>query len=321
MLVIVALLCLTACAPVVSGVGQVADTTSQAPATPTKPPATSSAVLRVPQNGPVGDPVTADLCAGISMRELSRFGDARVHGWQTATTCYVDVYRSDATYFQLNSWAESPSDFVPAARTPRRLGNGASVFSFPMHRRDCERALQLDGAVVETHTFNVRGSVPAAVLCGAAAAYLHQEVRAFTRGAPPSRSLASPSLTQFDLCALMSYGNYDRIPGLENATTQPILEAAGCDAYSARIDVTARIAFVELGFPLPGKHVRVQGHALVVYAGRKVCEVVSVQHATRDGRAHELLDVGAQKRPGFTGSLCATTERVAAAMLHAAHLD
>jgi hypothetical protein len=321
---VAALCCLTACTTVIAGTGSAGRAGSSGSTHHSAPRRSSASPLRrVVQRGPLGDPVTADFCHGISMRAFARFGVARVHGWQTATTCYIDVYRYDDTYFQLNTWYEDDSDFYSGARRPHSLARGAAMYAFGVHGHDCERALELHEAIVlETHTYNVRGAVPASVLCAASSTLVRQQLAAFGRHRSPKRALASPSLTSFDPCELMTHGHVDTIPGLVNVFPAPIIEDAGCRAYNSQLLVTARIAFVDLGFLLSGRTTISLGHRLTVssYSHGKACEAISVQHTTSDGRAHEILDVSVEDQHGTRRHVCGTAARVAAVMLSAARL-
>lgn len=278
-------------------------------------------VVRIPQQSSLGDLVTVDLCHGISMSAFHRFGFARVHGWQTASTCYIDIYLGHTRYLQLNTWAEQSSEFDNTGGSPNGLADGSGdLFRFSVRGTDCERALEMGSVVLETHTYNVHGSVPTHVLCAAASTLVRQQIRAFSHSRVPDRSLARPSLTRFDICALAQEGDYHSIPGLERATTLSFLEGAGCTVDALSMYLSVRIAFIALDFPLIGRDVTVRGHRLRASHLGNSCELVSIQHTTADGQEHEILDVQANGH-GPTSQPCRTAERLAAVMLGVAHLD
>lgn len=315
--VVVAVALLAGCTTTISGSGRVADSVSPSPLPPAHP---STSIIRVPVAGPYGDFVTADLCAGVSMRAFSAFGVAVKHGWQTATTCYIDVSLYSGGYLQLNTWAENYQEFDRVGSTVHRLGPHAHAYNFALDGRDCERVLDLDAVVLETHTYNVRGRVSHRALCGTASILLHQELTVFGHGPFPRRSLARHSLTRFDLCAVIARAHFHRIHGLAGGFTDTsFLEGAGCRILDSPVEVNVRIAFIDRGFPLRGHYLTMRGHRLNFAAFGKVCEVISVQGITRDGRSHEILDVQATGHRGVAQT-CRTAEQLAARMADVARL-
>lgn len=254
------------------------------------------------------------------MLAFSRFGVAQKHGWQTATTCYIDVSLYTGGFLQLNTWAENFQEFDRVGSTVHRLGPHAHSYNFAVDGRDCERVLDLDAVVLETHTYNVRGRVSHRALCGTASILLHQQLAAFGHGPFPRRSLARHSLTRFDLCAVIARAHFHRIRGLAGGFTDTsFLEGAGCRILDSPVEVNVRIAFIDRGFPLRGRHVTVRGHRLNFMAYGRLCEVISVQGVTSDGRAHEILDVQATGHRGVPQT-CRTAEQLTAGMADVARL-
>jgi hypothetical protein len=254
------------------------------------------------------------------MRAFSRFGLAQQHDWQTATTCYIDVSLYGGGFLQLNTWAESSVSLDRRASTARSLGHDVSVYTFTVEGQDCERALDLGAVVLETHTVNVRGRPPNPVLCGAASALIDEERAVFRHGPFPRRSLARPSLTRLDLCAVVARAHYHRIRGLAGSFADSnFLEGGGCHIAGAPVDVWIRIAFIDFGFPLDGRDVTVRGHRLNFKSFGRLCEVISVQGVTRDGRSHEILDVQAGGH-GRVAQTCRSAEQLVAGMAEVAHL-
>jgi hypothetical protein len=313
--VVVALL--AGCTTTISGSGQAGTPTSLPPLPPAHP---STSIRRVPLAGPYGDLATANPCAGISMRAFSRWGLAQVHGWQTATTCYIDVSLYSGGFLQLNTWAESSVELDRTASRAHPRGHNVSVYTYAVDGQDCERALQLDTVVLETHTLNVRGRPSHRVLCGAVSVLIAQELAAFRHGPFPRRSLARSSLTRFDFCALVARAHYHRIRGFAGGFTDTgFLEGSGCQILDAPVDVSIRVAFIHLGFALRGRDATVRGHPLNYARYGRVCEVISVQGVTSDGRAHEILDVQARGHHDVHAT-CRAAEQLVAGMAEVADL-
>lgn len=103
----------------VAGQGQ-----GSAPPTTAVPTPTSSSTPAPPS---IGDPNTADLCAGIQLSAYKVFGQASFDQSQTPPGCYVTIAKSGRPIIGLSVVAMPPSQ-----ATPRAQGQETTVAGFPV---------------------------------------------------------------------------------------------------------------------------------------------------------------------------------------------
>ncbi|MBN9619666.1 MAG: hypothetical protein J0H43_08040, partial [Actinobacteria bacterium] len=204
-LVLIALT-VTACATTITGTGR---------ALP--PPAPPNPLLRTDGHTALGDLVTGDLCAGIPLSAFRQWGSASRHGWQSADACYLDIALPDGGEFQLDTWAEDLQSFYPGNSTTTAQSGNASIRAFPQADGDCERALVIGTIAFETHVEKLDELPSGAVQCATTDRYAHLELAALAGRHLTPRSLASPSLTRYDLCALMSSSDMGHVDFLSNS--------------------------------------------------------------------------------------------------------
>jgi hypothetical protein len=271
------------------------------------PSARSDPRLRAldPHTYPVGDPATADLCAGAPSSALREWGRTEVHWWQSAGRCYYDVLVDEHNWFQVE--ASIIRNFNHRDATIRPLASGAARFDFPVHDGDCERAFEpSDGEwAIDVHT-DFTGRVATRTLCAAAQRWRDWAQKAYLRGPLPRRSLARPSLTRFDLCQLVTLAEVSTVPGLENLNADDYDVGGSCYGSGSRFTFDLEVVFLKTGHLGPTTTVVVGGHKILNSGSRSGCDAFSPQGVTANGagREHLVMTVQPIDQNDSTAALC-----------------
>jgi len=182
----------------------------------------------------------------------------------------------------------------------------------------CERAFGLPKLAILITEEQLGGASTKSERCGVAQAALTLVAAKF-RHPLPKRSLASPSVTRFDLCALLDQSGAESLPKMEGTIPTQYYAGGECSLRGTGLTITVRFAFDTEDDPLPTVHHR--DHELQVVGDTKGCEAVSVQGQTQDGAKREILDVTVTPaEPGLKFSLCEEAEDALVDILDLAHL-
>jgi hypothetical protein len=304
----VALVLLAGCTATTGGTGHVAVSAVAGPPATTSPTTSPThtppyqlpagvpgSVLRGDDSSIVEDPITADLCAGIRPSTFRRWGSAYEHWFQSAGRCYYDVDTGGGAWFQLDTALVFEQDFdMSGARRRIVQPGGETVFSFPVRGDNCERAFLAGGYVIETSTF-AAGAVPRQSLCGAADAWLRAAIPAYVDSVVARRSLAHPSLTRFDICALVNVSKLEFLTDMVGLRDGLVDQGGACGGSASSFSLQVQVVFLDVGQTPAGTMIDVGGQQLRRFVTavdqRPMCELMSQQGLTADGKAHEALDV------------------------------
>jgi hypothetical protein len=323
---------LTACSAVVNGTGSAArgsaavrppSTSAASSASAPSPSATSDPRLRTVDatTYPLGDPVTAELCAGAPRSAFRTWGRPEAHWWQSAGRCYYDVSVDENDWFQVET--SIIRDFNHGDATERPLASGAARYDFPMQEGDCERAFEpADGNWAIDVNTDVTGHVPDRILCAAAKRWLDWAQTAYLRGPLPRRSLARPSLTRFDLCQLVTLADIASVPGLQNINEDDYDLGGSCYGAGSRFRFDLEVVFLKNGELGPTSTVVSGRHTILTSGGPSDCEAFSAQGATRNrtGREHLTMEVRPLHGTDTTHALCRAATAALAKVLDTAGL-
>jgi hypothetical protein len=265
--------------------------------------------------------VTADLCAAVPANALSQWGTPSVHVYQSAGRCYYDVQLDGRRAVQLELTT------VPAAKFDLTLAKPAAhdgPFRFDPVDGSCERAFRIGAEVFDIRAYINQGKVSDDVLCATAEAAMLGERTSLTSHRPPRRSVASPSLTRFDLCSLITDAHLGRVPELADLDTPYRADdGGGCDADTGSLILDVVVAFTADNWRPRGSLVHYHGHALRRTSSPQTssCEIMSQRGNTRDGAGREQFDVQLSSETSIDPShLCELAEQATGAMLDTVNL-
>jgi len=305
------------CATTVNGTGSAAKVVH---------PKVAASFLRTPESDALGDPVRSDFCVGISDAAFAKYGDSGPDLWQPADYCLYDIEVAKKYQFEID--VTSIYRGIPVSGQnymTRSLSGGDTYDVFAATDGDCERVLHVGDIELDINTYVNEGKVSNSILCGAAETMTRQLAASYTHAPLPTRALALPTITTFDLCALTAVSHFDQIAGFtqDGGSQQTQDEEASChvDGSDGVLDVS--YVYADLGYRFGTDVATVGGHKLYVYepSSQDVCYVDSLHGVTTDHQSREVLDFRiTSTQSNYSYNLCSNLEKFAAAMLDAAHL-
>lgn len=203
-----------------------------------------------PGAGPVavvGDLKTADPCALLDTRALSRFGDVEMDtDYGELDRCDVLVSRrgSDELIADVRvNFASEPAEFDSQVRTERT--GSVTVAELPSDDAGaCDRNLQLaDGNQVWITAEEEGPSLPD--VCALADAAVAHAVGKLNEGPVPRRSqpFHEDSLARVDACALLDAAALSVLPGVDTQDPEPDFANWGCDWSTSNGDSGVELTF------------------------------------------------------------------------------
>ena len=204
-----AALVLAGCTTTVAGRGQGSGVPSTTGLSPTgsgsshSGSGTSSAALPS-----IGDPNTADLCAGVQLPAYRAFGRAGFDPSQNPPSCYVTITRgSDIAAVGLSDVAMPPGQATPRAQGHDTVVAGLPVVEFTSDQTSCQRDIYAMNVVLSIRAIDLGANLGAAALCRAADQMVAQTAKTVVAGTLPRVKLATPSLVRLQMCRSIQPGD------------------------------------------------------------------------------------------------------------------
>jgi hypothetical protein len=270
--------------------------------------------LRSAPNTAIGDPATADLCAGVLPSVFAGYGKPEVYSQQLAGQCTVAIHGKAGAETQLLVIAVPPAE-ADSSGPPSE----PTIFGLPARpygdKTVCGYQLWARGVVVEAGAEDVGKPHQHSVLCLIARTLANQVAGPISRGEVPRRTAAAPTVTSIDFCQALRPSDLAGAPTVNHRGF-----ANGCGLSTKAITLGVQAGFRPDG-EKPVATVTVDGHRLSRYDAASMsdtfCGLTSNQGDAGGGR-HEVIDIWTIRESGSEprgSALCQLTERVAASVL------
>jgi hypothetical protein len=287
---------------------------------------------RLPLTSRVGDPITAEFCAGVALSAFGSAGGAvTFDDWQYPGGCGIDIGVSPSVY--VDAQAVSPQE---AAGTDRKWRGsdtiaGLEVFTYDDPTGGCEILVHADGFYVDvTASTYGRPAATAAYRCHVVTELARQVAAEVGTGVPPRRPAPKPTVTRFDYCALLEEVDLSTIPGSGVASAYESQDyghfnlATECIVLTGTMSLSTFPVLVHSSDGLSGR-TSFGGHRfrLTADGSEKRCRLASEQGAVGSGAARELIiiEADADTRATLTRTdLCRAAGFLGAALLNLAGL-
>lgn len=288
-----ALAVLAGCTTTVAGQGQ-----GSAPPTSAAPTPTSSSAPAPPS---IGDPNTADLCAGIQLSAYKVFGQPSFDPSQTPPGCYVTIAKSGLPIIGLSVVAMPLSQAIPRAQGHPTTVAGLPVVDFTPDPSQCQRDVWLQETVLSVRADDLGAKVTGPLLCRVADQLVAQTAKSVGAGDLPRVKLASPSLTRVQMCRAIQPGDLRGVSRGAPVEVAPHYYGTFCRASNPLYVFGVEMVFRKVAAK-PLRTTAAGGHRFAwfdqISPDSIACDLTSMQRPTSDPTTVEAVDLYLLARAG-----------------------